>query len=390
MLPPNAFTVRKVETEADFKVLFEFPWMIYKDDPNWVPPLLSIRRNLLDKHKNPAWEYLQGDYFIAWHGAQPVGTIAAFINPRHNQTWEEQIGWFGCFECINDQNVANALLQTAADWIRAAGSYTAMRGPATFTCNDEQWGLLIENFSRPVLLMPYNPTYYPTLLDNATVKLSKVMDLESYKSDAREFLTVNRAPLDRYRRVANRAIERYEITTRKPDPKRLKEELALLRMIYEKAWEKNWGNVPPTDHEMDHLFTDLKDYFDPELAIFVYVKDQIAGFLFALPDMNEVLWRAHARPGEPELLTLLKALWHWKIRPKMTRQRTLLFGVIPEFRGKGVDVVCFVKYFDQTITSAYPLLDAGWILETNQPMRSLLSQTNAQVYKKYRIYQAAL
>jgi hypothetical protein len=390
MLPSDALTVRKVETEADFKVFFEFPWTIYKDDGNWVPPLLSIRRALLDKKKNPAWEYLAGDYFIAWRGGQAVGTIAAFINPRHNETWDEQIGWFGCFECVNEQSVADALLNTAAEWVRAAGPYTAMRGPATFTCNDEQWGLLIENFSRPVLLMPYNPSYYPALIDNAVVKLSKVMDVESYWCDSREFLTINSEPLERYRRIANRAIERYGITFRKPDPKKLREELNLLRSVYEKAWEKNWGNVVPTDHEMDHLFADLKDYFDPELAIFVYVKGELAGFLLALPDMNEVVSRAHPQPSEPEILTLLKALWHWKIRPKMTMQRTLLFGVMPDYRRMGVDVVCFLKYFDQSVNGPYPIIDAGWILETNQGMRSLLNEVHAKLYKKYRIYQAAL
>ena len=110
----SALTVRKVESDSDFKAFFEFPWTIYKDDPNWVPPLLSIRKKLLDRKKNPSWEYLTGDYFVAWRGSEPVGTITAFINHRHNETWQEKIGWFGLFETYDDPEISQALLDLHA------------------------------------------------------------------------------------------------------------------------------------------------------------------------------------------------------------------------------------------------------------------------------------
>ncbi|MFN8420472.1 MAG: hypothetical protein U0528_14710 [Anaerolineae bacterium] len=385
-----AVTVRKVESASELKTFVEFPWTIYKDDPNWVPPLVSQWRTLFDKEKNPSWEYLQGDYFIAWQGSQPVGTVAGFINPRHNQTWDENVGWFGAFECINDQEVANALLNTAADYVRTRANSSILRGPATFTCNDQQWGLLIDNFSEPVLLMPYNRPYYQQLIENSGLGLNKVMDLFSFFCDARRIPIDHAEVLGRYKRVTQRSMERHQITLRKPVASKLKQELALLRDVYEQAWERNWGNVPPTDHEMDHLFTDLKDYFDPELAVFAYVKGELAGFFFSLPDMNEVLKRADPNPSTPELITLLRALWHWKIRPVMTRQRCLLLGVKPQYRGLGVDVAMFLNYFDQSTNSSYPLIDAGWVLETNEALIKLLTGVSAQAYKKYRIYQTAL
>jgi hypothetical protein len=118
--------VRKVESRADFKAFFEFPWTLYRDDPNWVPPLLSMRRDQLDKQHNPAWsEYLEGDYFAAWRGDQIVGTIVAFISHRHNDYHQERIGWFGMFEVYDDDEAARALLDTAADWVKARG-YTAL------------------------------------------------------------------------------------------------------------------------------------------------------------------------------------------------------------------------------------------------------------------------
>jgi GNAT superfamily N-acetyltransferase len=380
--------VRKVENDADFKVFFEFPWTIYKGDPNWVPPLLSIRKKLLDKKRNPSWEYLEGDYFVAWRGKRPVGTITAFINHRHNETWDEKIGWFGLFETHDDREVANALLQTAVDWVKAKGPYTAIRGPAQFTCNDE-WGVLIENFSRPVLLYPYNHPYYQRLIEDSGLGYDKIMELYAWYSNPAMIQSEGSLPA-KLVRVVEKTKERNGITIRKPDPKRLKEELNLLREIYEVAWEKNWGNVPPTQREIDALFHDLKDYFDPELARFAYVKGKPAGFFLALPDMNEVLHRAYPRPGEPEIWTLLKALWHWKIRPKIKGQRILLLGVKPEFRRMGVDAAMNLSFAQERLSEKYWDTDAGWMLETNQAMNQFMASMKGILYKRYRIYQKAL
>ncbi len=384
-MSPDAVVVRKVENSADLKTFTEFPWTVYKGDPNWVPDLLSMRRKLLDKKKNPSWEYLAGDYFVAWRGERPVGTIAAFINHRHNECWNEKIGWFGLFECFNDQEVATALLSTAADWVKAAGPYTAVRGPAQFTCNDP-WGILVENFSRPVLLMPYNHPYYQTLIENSGPGYAKIMDLYSWYTNP-EMIQAN---LQKLVRVTEKAKKRNKITVRKPDPKRLKEELQLLREIYEVGWEKNWGNVPPTQREMDALFTDLKDYFDPNLARFGEVEGKPVGFMLALPDMNEVLQRAYPRPGEPEIWTMLKALWHWKIRPKIKGQRILLLGIKPEYRRMGVDAAMNLDFVMEGLRYKYWDTDAGWILETNQPMNQFMITFQGKLYKRYRLYQKPL
>jgi hypothetical protein len=172
-------TIRKVENKQDFKAFFEFPWTIHKDNPNWVPPLKSIRRETLDKKKNPAWEYLEGDYYAAWRGDQIVGTIAAFVNYRHNEYHGEHVSWFGFFESINDPDVATALLNTAIEWGKSR-AYDAIRGPQSFTTHEE-CGLLIDGFERPVMLMSYNPPYYQDLIENHT-DFKKVMDTHSLHS----------------------------------------------------------------------------------------------------------------------------------------------------------------------------------------------------------------
>ncbi len=387
-------TVRKVENDRDFKsgdmkVFFEFPWTVYKNDPNWVPPLLSTRRKLLDRDKNPSWEYLEGEYYIAWRGETPVGSIAAFINHRHNEFWEEKIGWFGFFEVLEDQEAASALLEAASNYARSKGM-TAVRGPASFTLNDE-CAMLTENFSRPILLMPYNPPYYPKLMEGSGLGFEKVMDLTSWYINPEMVAGKNlNEPPEKLVRVVEKNKLRRGIVVRKPDPRRLREELALLKTIYSSAWEKNWGFVPPTDREIDHLFAELKDFFMPRLARFAEVNGKPVAFLLAMPDMNQVLVRAYPRPGVPELVSLLKAAWHWKIRPAITGQRILLFGVVPEYRGIGVDAALVLDLLLELVHGPYWDTDCGWFLETNLPMLRLADTFRAKTYKRYRFYQRPL
>jgi len=384
----SAVTVRKVVTPEDFKIYLEFPWTVYKDDQNWVPPLLSMRRTLLDKKKNPSWEYLEGDYFLAFRGTQPVGTIAAVVNHNYNKFWEINVGWFGFFDCLDDQEAATALLRTASDHVKSLANCTGLLGPANFTMNDE-CGLLIENFSSPVLLMPYNKPYYQKLIESSGLGFEKTMDLYSWYSNKRLIQSEGGLPA-KLLRVVQKTKERNRIVIRKPDPKKLREELQLIRDIWTRGWEKNWGFQPPTEHELDHLFKDLKDYVDANLGRIAEIDGKAVGFLLALPDMNQALKAAHPHPRTPEIVTLLRVLWHWKIRPVITGQRILLMGVLPEYRSKGVDAAMNLSFFEGALNYKYDDSDAGWVLETNQPMNQLSVSFHAQLYKKYRVYERKL
>ncbi len=393
-------SVRKVANDRDFssgdmKIFFEFPWTIYKDDPNWVPPLLSTRKKILNKDKNPTWEYLDGDYYIAWRGEKPVGIIAAFINQRHNERWQEKLGWFGFFECFDDQEAATALLKTAMDAMRAKGM-TALRGPASPSLNDE-CALLIENFSRPILLMPYNPPYYQRLIEESGLGFHKEMDMESWYCNPEILAGKDGKQLpEKLLRVAERTRKKKNIVTRSGTKATIKQDLLILRDVFTNAWQDNWGAVTPTDKEMDALFKDLADYYDPAIARFATIDDKFVGFAIAIPDMNEVLHKAYAKPDTPEIITLLKAAWHWKIKPFFTREQTpkgvrvLLMGVNKEYRASGVEAVMNLDLFNSYLGTRYWDVDVGWLLETNLPMKSFAKAMDSYCYKRYRIYQAAL
>jgi GNAT superfamily N-acetyltransferase len=375
--------VRKVEDQADFRAFFEFPWILYKDDPNWVPPLLSMRRDLLDKKKNPAWEYMEGDYFAAWRGDKIVGTVTAYINHRHNEFHDERVGWFGSFDVYDDQEAATALLNTAADWVKAKG-YLTLRGPQTFTTH-EDCGLLIDGFTRPVLLMPYNPPYYRQRVEGAG--FHKAMDIYSFYMDRERGGTPGY--FERLEKVTKRQMERKGISVRPINRKKLKAEFELFKTLYNAAWEKNWGFVPMTDKELDALVHSLGQFFDPDLAFFAYVHGEPAGFIMAVPDFNQVLERANPRPGVPEAVSLVRALWHWKIRPVMDWARLPLMGVKADYRGIGLESVLMYHVLCALLAGNFEHCDAGWILETNN-LVSIAKGIGMEIYKTHRFYEKAL
>ena len=383
-----AVSVRKVETKHDFETFLTFPWTLYKDDPRWVPPLVSMQRHKLDKAHNSSWQHMAGDYFIAWRDGQPVGTIAAFINHRHNEFHDENIGFFGLFEVVDDAEAARALLDTAADTVRAMGC-DAIRGPASFSTNEET-GILVENFDDPpVVLMPYNYPYYPRLLEDAP-GFEKVMEFYSYH------ITVEGAEqaAQKFKKlfhVVERNNQRRKIVARPLDPSNMDAEFAMFKNIYNKAWEYNWGFVPFSDQELDELVADLGKFVDPRLAFFATVEDKPVAFLLGIPDMNQVLHRVYPRPGKPEVLSLLQILWHWKLRPKITRVRIMLMGIEKGYRNIGVEAALFTELYKAAGHLArLDYADGGWVLETNKDIQRTVEAFNARVYKRYRMYERKL
>jgi GNAT superfamily N-acetyltransferase len=377
-------TIRKVDNARDYRAFFNFPWTLYRNDSNWVPPLLSSRREILEAKHNPAWEYLEGDYFCAWRGDELVGTVAAFVNKRHNEFHGEQVGWFGAFETINDDSVARALIDTAADWVRAKG-LPVLRGPQTLTTH-ELVGCLVDGFMPPALLMPYNPPYYGRLIESAG--LQKCADMFSFYLDQDEARA--HGLYDRLARISQSIMKRNKITVQPADPKNLKAAFANIKEIYNTAWDKNWGFVPLTPRELDAIVDGLGMVVDARMLYFGYVEDQLAGFILAVPDLNKAILRAYPRPGEWELFTLLKVLWHWKIRSKIDTVRVPLMGVKSDYRSRGVDAVLY-SYILQAITNCgYHKSDSGWILEKNETMVSIAQNFGSRIYKTHRLYEKAV
>ncbi len=396
--------MRPVESAADLKRFIAFPYALHRGDPMWVPPLRMEVRKLLSRSKNPFFQRNEAGYFIAIRKAagQPeshyrpsrppfrptslpsfrhagerweiLGRIAAIQNRAHNEAHEDAVGFFGFFESVEDPEVAEALFDTAAEWLKKRG-LTTMRGPTSLSTNDE-CGLLVDGFNTPPTVMnPHNPSYYVDLVERAG--FSKAMDLFQYQ-------TVSpRLPEKLVERV-KRVLEHKNITLRTLDMKHFDEEIERIKAIYNSAWEKNWGFVPMTDDEIDHLAAQLKPVVEPELVIFVEQEGKPIGFAAVLPDFNVALKKNPSGRLFPGIIKVLLAA------RKIKRVRILLLGLLKEYRGLGADVVMYHWIWETGYRLGHRWAEAGWILEDNVPMNNAIQRLGFEHYKTLRIYDRTL
>jgi GNAT superfamily N-acetyltransferase len=335
---------------------------------------------LLSRAKNPFFEHAEAEYFIAQRGDEVVGRIAAISNRLHNETHGDQVGFFGFFECIDDQAVANALFEAAANWCRARG-HDVLRGPASFSVNDE-CGLLVDGFETPpALMMPHNPRYYIGLLERAG--FIKAKDLWVYQGGSEErYVPVP----ERLAKGTELIRQRQGITLRPLNLRDFQEEVERIKELYNSAWEKNWGFVPMTEHEIDHLAEQFKPVVIPELVPMAEKDGKLIGFGIALPDLNVVFRKNRSGRLFPMILKLLWALKTKRIR----RARILLLGIAPGYRSKGIDAMLYHWIWTRSGERGIYWGEAGWILEDNPAMNAGLEKMTFRVYKTYRLYDRKL
>jgi len=364
-------TVRPVSQSADVEDFIRFPFRLYDADPHWCPPLLTERRDFLDPRKNPVFEYARIQLFLACRGLEVVGTIAAVHNTRYGEFHpeEQHVGFFGLFECVQDQTVAEALFSAAAEWVKGEGK-SVMRGPVNLTTNDIV-GLLVDGFDDdPTIMMPYNHPYYAGQFESAG--FAKAKDLFAFSLTERNY----KGQIDA---VVDKLQARGHIKIRPIDLGRLHQELEFVRSCYNSAWAKNWGFVPWTDRELAFIAKELKPLVDPRFAFVAEVDGQPAGFSISIPDANQAIKLARGRLFP---LGLLRILWKLKVQ-KCTRLRTIAMGVLPEHRRRGIDVILVHHLIRNSVGTGSEM---GWVLEDNEPMLSMLRRLGAEQTKTYRVY----
>lgn len=365
------------ESGQALKQFINFPWSIYHDDPYWVPPLKSDVRELLSL-KHPFYNHAERDLFLAVKDGVPVGRIAAVINHRHNEFHAEKTGFFGFFECVQDQEVAEALLDSAENWIRGKGMNQVL-GPVNPNTNEE-CGLLVHNFlSPPFVMMTYNPPYYMELLENAGY--NKAKDLYAY------WYHVGKELPARLNRIVSKVYDKEkDLVVRNLDKKRFDADLDAVRTIYNEAWERNWGFVPMTDKEISHMAKKLKPLVEPRIINLAFVGGEPVGFAMGLPDYNNVLKILNGTIANP--VRTIKALVAGK---RIRSGRCLTLGVREKFRKRGIEATLFAMTWQGGIDMNYRYGELSWILEDNQPMIDGATRAfSAEHYKTYRIYEKQL
>ncbi len=373
-----AISIVEVESAARLNDFIDLPNRLYRDYPNYVTPLKSERLEFFDRDKNPFYRAAKTKLFLAERDGEIVGRIATCINFAHNEYHEEQTGFFGFLDCIDDIEVASSLLKTAMIQLKREGM-ERMRGPANFSTNHE-CGFLVEGFdSPPVVMMTYNPPYLPRLAEKFGLK--KVMDLLAYK------LTQDDPIPERVQKIVEKLRKRAKITVRNLNMRDFDNEVQRIREIYNEAWEHNWGFVPMSEDEFNHMAKGLKQIVEPELIFIAEHEGRPVGFLMAVPDVNQAL--IHLK-GKLMPVGLFKLLWHTKVSNKIDGIRVITMGVVPKFRKRGLDSILYVDIYNRGIERGYRWAELSWILETNELMRSAIEQMGADLYKRYRIVEMPL
>ncbi len=368
-----AIEVVAISGKSGLNEFVKLPWSIYGNDPHWVPPLQIAVKELLDKEKHPFYKNADAEFFVARRDGKAVGRIAAIIDRNHNKFHEEKAGFFGFFESIDSPEVAKALVSKAHEWVKARGA-EFLRGPMNPSSNYE-CGLLVDAFdSDPMVMMTYNPRYYPRLLEGTG--LSKVKDLIAFTN------TPDGTNIDRIGRVADRAMKRHNVTVRPINLKDFDREVERVWNVYNSAWEKNWGFVPMTREEFALQGKEMKQILKPEMVLLGEIQGRMIGFALALPDVNVAL-----KPANGRLLPtgLLKILYYQR---KIRAVRVVALGVTEEFRATGVAAGFYAALVRNARKLGYDQeCEMSWILEDNVLMTRSLELMGAKRSKTYRLYQ---
>ena len=381
-------TIKTAQTKAEKKTFMMLPFEIYKNNPYWVSPLLMDMRHMFGistladrifgvKGQHPFYEYGQMQLFMAYRNGKAIGRIAAINNDRYNQYHPEEggTGFFGFFDCINDQEVANKLFDTVRDWL-LKHNLTKMQGPAS-PSSSYDFGLLTEGFDdMPRVDMPYQHEYYKDLISNYGFPCRQ--ELLAYKMDA-ETIFNN----EKLKRGAALVQKRYKVEIRPIDMKNLHTEVKKIKEVYNRAWEPLWGIVPLTDAEIEAYAEKFKLVAIPELVPFVYVNGELAGMAVAMLDFNSILKQMNGKlfPYGYKLFT---------DRNKVEWMRVILLGLFPEYQGKGIDAVVYKHLIDAGLKHGFKYCEGSYILKENEMMNRGMKAVSGEVYKEYKVYEMAI
>ncbi len=354
------------------------PWSIYAADPAWVPPLQLERRMHLSP-KNPYFAHAEARFWLACRNGRPVGRISAQVDRLHLERYRDQTGFFGMLEAEDNPETFGALLGTAEGWLRSRGM-TEVRGPFNLSVNQE-CGTLVSGFhTPPVAMMGHARPYVGRRIEQCGYR--GVKDLLAYIIDA----GFRHSPA--MKTIIRRT--RKHFNTRTIRKTAFQDDLKAIRRIFNDAWSGNWGFVPFTRDEFDHLGKDLKLLVDPAYIRIAEADGVPAAFMVVLPNLNEAI-----RDLDGRLLPFgwLKLLWRLKVRGPRTA-RIPLMGVVRRHQGTLLGAAMAYRLIGElqeiALDRGLQQVELSWILEDNIGMRSIIEDIGGSVYKTYRIYTKSL
>jgi ribosomal protein S18 acetylase RimI-like enzyme len=374
----SSIEISKITSLQDLDDFIKFPWRIYKDDPAWVPPLILERKAFLDRKKHPFYQHGEAELFLARRQGETVGRIMASDDPRYNSLHETNVGCFGSFECIDEPAVAASLFQAAEDWVRARGRNEIM-GPIDYSTN-YICGLLVDGFQYPpTILMAHNPPYYAALVEG--YGFAKTKDWYAW------WFSEYPAAAERLRKIALARAGKMGVKIRQINLKRIEEESQRIRTIYNQAWQKNWGFVPFTEAEMEHMGKEMKPLINPKGMLIAEMGEEPVGFVIGVPDINVALRHVNGRLMHYGLpIGLIKLLYY---RLKTRTGRLIALGVVEKHRRSGIAEMLVLGLMDAAFKRGFTG-ELSMTLEDNVMVNRFIEAMGADKYKTYRIYSKSI
>ncbi|MGI9372599.1 MAG: dATP pyrophosphohydrolase [Hyphomicrobiales bacterium] len=377
----DTIEIKPVSSKEDLDTFIRLPFRVFEDDPAWIPPLILERRDHLNPKKNPYFQHADVQLFIALRNGSCVGRISAQICQMHQARYGDDVGQFGFLDAIDDAQVFAALLNAAESWTKERGM-KALRGPFSFSINEES-GLLVDGFDTPpTIMMNHAKPYYGGHVEAAG--FAKAMDLLAYYYDAN--MEMSRGLKSMVKKVEQSG----DLVIRPLNKKKFDEELEIIISIFNDAWSDNWGFVPMTEAEVSHLGQMLKLLVTGEYAAIAEYEGKPAAMCVTLPNVNEAIADLN---GKLLPVGWAKLLWRLKLKaPNSVRMP--LMGVAKEHQTTPVGAALAIGVIDAI--RAYHSgrgtrwAELSWILETNEPTRNIVKAVGGKEYKTYRVYERAL
>jgi hypothetical protein len=368
--------VKRVENNRMMKDFIMLPWTanLYRNDLVWVPPIISDQKKLFDKRKSYFFEIGEAEFFLAYKSGAPVGRITSHVNHLYEKKYDMDTGFFGFYESIDDDTVARSLFDAASHWLKQKDK-KVMNGPQSFSIYDSV-GFEVEGMDKmPTVGLFHFAPYYKDLAEASG--FTKCIDWHCF--------LVERIHYDKHapflEEVKNSLLKNTDVEFKMLDKKNIAKRVKDLQQIFNEAWEGNWGHLPLTNKQMKTIFKELRMFIIPDLAIFAEKNGKTVGFIISVPDVNPGLRNLNGRLYPWRVLKFMREI------KKVKRVRTIIMGVLPEYRGQHIDDIFYLKSIEAGLRLDIWETDCSMIVETNKKMLNAMKPFTPNPYKTYRIYQ---
>lgn len=379
----HSIEIKPVLNKKDRKEFVTLLWDIYEGEPNWTPPLIMERMDAIDEKKNPYFLHAEVRFWVAYKDGKPAGRISAQIDELVEPQHGVKTGHYGFFDCIDDQDVADALFETACSWLKERGMVEVI-GPFSLSINEET-GMLVEGFDTPArLLMGHARPYYEKLVSN--FGLVKVKDTWAYTLDISEPILP-----PTIQKLVDRAVDKGQVKFRPINMDKYEEELKIILDIFNDSWIENWKYIPFTEAELDHAVKELKFIIREDFTYIAEVDGVPQAMMVTLLNINEII---RDLDGKLFPFGIFKLLWRLKLKPSFKTVRVPLMGVRTEYQNSRLSGIMSFGLFEACRQSARKIgceeAELSWVLEENTRLSKLLETIGCVKYKTYRLFQKDL